>query len=510
MKSRLQLFFRSAERIGFLAAVMVSIPLIFRNAIIHDFPMGYAGLFTQMAQQVAEANFVLPAESPYYGPGGIPFAYPPFGLYLLAVFIKITGKYFIFLRWLPPLFGLVSVCLTYLLAQKFFKLPFASMTAAILAAASLDLHTAHIWSSGIVRGSAFIFTILFMIAYSSNPELRTPRRLMVSSLFFGLAVLSHLAYGLFCFFWLAAASFSIRHWKKSLIDTVSTGLGAGLLASVWVLPVASLHGWDVFWGALNSHGGNAFFVEAVSISGLIRLLYINLTPLLSNPLLAGLVVIGIFYLLRHGYFRFVFFFLLVTLFFPENARFVSWLGCFTAGYGLWSISDRLCGWGARFVNVPRFIWIVIVMFPALALLWLDGFSSVGRFTPLLTESALDLQAKRSEVFQDDGRYLALLIQDEAEWMPFLLELDPLVSQWGSEWLGDYDEQTRLMSLFQTCRKEKDWACVNSALNETGAAPRFIITYRIEEKLNEQISADDAWAEIYANRRYIVWQVVEAR
>ena len=131
------------SKIAFLIAMLASLPLLFYNAVLHGFPMGYAGLFTQMAQQIADANFALPSQSPYYGPGGIPFAYPPLGLYVLAAFIKLTGKYYIFLRFLPALYSLVTIALTFFLAQKFFKKPFLSMMVAILTATSVDLYVAH-------------------------------------------------------------------------------------------------------------------------------------------------------------------------------------------------------------------------------------------------------------------------------------------------------------------------------------------------------------------------------
>ena len=82
------------------ASLLLSCPLLLVNALSHPYPLGAAGLFTQMAQQIAAADFRLPLQSPYYGPGSIPFAYPPLGLYLLAVLIKVTGKYLFFLRLL--------------------------------------------------------------------------------------------------------------------------------------------------------------------------------------------------------------------------------------------------------------------------------------------------------------------------------------------------------------------------------------------------------------------------
>ena len=104
--------------------------------------MGYAGLFTQMAQQIASANFRLPLQSPYYGPGSIPFAYPPLGLYLLAVLIKLTGKYFIFLRLVPPFLSLISLIPLFYLTRELTKSAAAAAFTAVIAATSLDLYIA--------------------------------------------------------------------------------------------------------------------------------------------------------------------------------------------------------------------------------------------------------------------------------------------------------------------------------------------------------------------------------
>ena len=493
------------SKIAFLIAMLGSLPLLFYNAFLHDFPMGYAGLFTQMAKQIADASFALPSQSPYYGPGGIPFAYPPLGLYVLAICIKLTGKYYIFLRFFPPLYSLFAVGLTFLLAQKFFKQPFLSMMVAILTATSVDLYVAHTWSSGVVRALAFIFTILVLYFYSPNPDERTRKDIFLAGLFFGLAGLSHLVYALFCFFWIVSTSISFRDWKKTITDPLLAGLTALVTISVWVIPVAVRYGWTVFFGAFNSHGGSNLIGEASNFASLIHLFLINLEPILSNPLLAIWVIVGGVYLLLHKQYHFVAFFLLIVLTFPENARFVYWLGCFFVAYGLWFFANQVYDWGLKKVKFSKPVWMTVLFTLVLGILWTIGFNSISRFTPFLSNSAIELQGKSSEIFLRDGTYLALLIQDEAEWLPFLIQHEPVVSQWGSEWLGKYDEQTRWMSLFQGCRKEKDWVCVKAVLAEMDAAPEYVITYRIDKKMNEQIAQDSAWREVFSNERYTVWE-----
>ncbi len=464
--------------------------------------MGYAGLFTQMARQIAQADFLLPVETPYYGPGGIPFAYPPFGLYLLAVLIKLTGTYYFFLRWLPPLVSLLSIALTFSLSARLFKSPIIAALTAVLAATSTDLYIAHGWSAGIVRAPAFVFAILTVLFFTRNLEERSTKNILLTGLFFGLSILSHLAYALFCAFWIGFFSLADRMRVRVVRDSILSALAGFLLASVWIVPVVSRHGWDVFVGAFSSHGGE----NLLTLPGA-RALLSNLSPLTSNPPLAALTLLGGGFLLYRTRYDFILFFLLIVVFFPENGRFVSWLGCFFAACGLWLISNGLNEIAFKRWRIFRRAGAFLISVPILAALWWGGFNAISRFTPLLTPSAMELARSAPGLFPKDSVYLALLIQDEAEWLPFLLERQPLVSQWGSEWLGEYSRQTVLMSRFQGCRREKDWLCVQAILDSMGASPQFLITYRIERKLNDQILASGRWRDVYSNNRYVVWQAV---
>ena len=107
----------------------------------------------------------------------------------------------------------------------------------------------------------------------------------------------------------------------------------------------------------------------------------------------------------------------------------------------------------------------------------------------------------------DGKYLALLRQDEAEWLPFLFQREPLVSQWGSEWLGAYNEQTLLMSRFGGCRTNEDWICVESVILETGDNPDYVITYVNDDELNRQLLDTNRWTQIYSNQSYALWSQI---
>ncbi len=68
----------------------ISSVFLFYNAFRFSLPIAYAGMYTLMAEQIADGGFSLPMQVPYYGPGGIPFAYPPLALYVMAVFLKLS------------------------------------------------------------------------------------------------------------------------------------------------------------------------------------------------------------------------------------------------------------------------------------------------------------------------------------------------------------------------------------------------------------------------------------
>ena len=76
---------RYKQHLPLLLAVLVAAPVVFFQAFRYSFPLGYAGMFTLIAERIAGADFRLPMSIPHYGPGGIPLIYPPFAMYVFAL-----------------------------------------------------------------------------------------------------------------------------------------------------------------------------------------------------------------------------------------------------------------------------------------------------------------------------------------------------------------------------------------------------------------------------------------
>ena len=457
-----------------------------------------------MSKQIAAGNFLLPLYSPHYGPGGIPFAYPPLGLYLFSVFIKLTGKYYIYLIWMPPIYTLISLIPLYYLSYELFKSPYAGAFTVVIAATSSDLYIAHAWAAGIARAPAFIFALFSIYFFHRHFNSPSKNNIVLTGLFFGLALLSHLAYGLFCFVWIVCWTLLKPSLRRIIDSTISICLGL-LIALIWIIPISSRFGGAIFLNAFNSHssGDSASFL-ATGLSAWGRLIVQNTLPIRSNLLMMVLIGIGAFFLIKKKEFTLLLFYLLVILFFPENARFVFLIGSLIAGFGLSTVIEQLLEIFPKEKNLlAQSLSIGLVLF-IIGFLWYNGCRSLNNQSPIIENATFELAENIQTILPLDSKYLALIKQDEAEWLPFLFQRDPIVSQWGSEWLGAYDEQTYLMSLFRDCQERQDWPCVENVIGETGTQPDFLITYSKDKKLNDQLSALPQWESIYKNERYTVW------
>lgn len=495
------MFTSHTNEVLLLVSLAVSFPLLFENALEHSHPMGYAGLFTQMAQQISDANFQLPMESPFYGPGGIPFAYPPFGLYLFAFLIKLTGKYFIFLRLLPPLLSLIALIPLFYLTLELSGSAFAAAVTVILTGTSQDLYIAHVWAAGIVRAPAFFFALTSLYFFTRQLKSRSRAGILLTGVFMGLAFMSHLMYGLFCFLWIWWWTIFSKNAFIAIKDSlISSAIGFST-TSIWLLPVLFRHGIKIFINAFNSHGGEGTLYFWQNPRGLFDLFQSNIHPITSNDLLSIMVLTGGIALLIKREFVLPMFYLFIILVFPEGERFIFLLGCLIAGIGLSSIVD----W-AYIISNGRLkpLVSIILLVPLVGIIWWNGFRTLAGYAPQLENATFELADNVQANMPANENYLALVKQDEAEWMPFLFQRQPLVSQWGSEWLGTANEQTYLTSRFTGCQSIQDWVCVESFIPQTGDEPDYVITYVKDFRLGQQMLSTDRWIRIYANNTYALW------
>jgi hypothetical protein len=141
-------------------------------------------------------------------------------------------------------------------------------------------------------------------------------------------------------------------------------------------------------------------------------------------------------------------------------------------------------------------------------LYTTGFRLINQDQPALSPSSFEVA---KFVKQNTGAktvYLLVAQQDEAEWFPYLLERQPLVGQWGSEWLGTYYQQTGYLRDLRQCEREQDLTCLYDFMAQVGKTPDYLITVTTRNKLSNALALDPGWKNVYENSRYLVWRYTE--
>ena len=156
---------RERKHIPLLITLLLSVPIVFFHAFRYSFPLGYAGLFTLIAEKICEANFGLPVSVAHYGPGGIPLVYPPLAMYIYALAIKLGISTWAYLRVVPAIFTLFSLIPLYYFSLELIQCRVGSMIAIILViTAPADYYT-HVWSAGVVRAFALCLCLTGLFFY---------------------------------------------------------------------------------------------------------------------------------------------------------------------------------------------------------------------------------------------------------------------------------------------------------------------------------------------------------
>jgi 4-amino-4-deoxy-L-arabinose transferase-like glycosyltransferase len=165
-------------------ALVLSLVLRAGPLLVVDFPLGDGGLFVTMARDIRAAHFALPATTSFNG-GGLPFAYPPLGLYVLAL---LPGDPIATERWLPLVYSLLTVPAVYLLARELTDPLRASISALIFAAMPI---TWVIEGGGVTRGLGMMLLAVSLWRLAVLLKRPSPTNVLLAGISAGLALLSH-------------------------------------------------------------------------------------------------------------------------------------------------------------------------------------------------------------------------------------------------------------------------------------------------------------------------------
>lgn len=479
-----------------LAGLLLLAPVFFLHAFRHSFPLGYAGMFTQMAAQIAEANFALPLEIPRYGPGGIPFVYPPLGHYLFAAALELGFSPWAYLRLVPPVFALAALAPFYFLARQLTGIGWGGLAALLLAFTAPSVFSIHVWSAGVARGLALALCLAGLLFYLL--ALRQPSRGVIvwAGICLGLLLTTHLLYTLFAA--LVGFAFLLAEGKPRRALTALAILGLALLVALpWLGTVIARHGFESLWVAASSHR-NADFLSLLlrDFGAAMAFLWENLSHVTRNGFLAALSLPGFLLLLFRRQFHLPLAFLF-SLTMGEASFFPVLLAAMMAGaFAEWLVG-RFRGATAR--------WSVTALTAGLVLLGFGrNLAEIIRYEPEIDVYSIQMSKFVRQETNPEQTYLYIGKINEAEWFPYLLERTPVFAPWGSEWKGDYAEQLQILIDLRACQMNKDWPCMEALLTAKNARPGLLIAPN-QRWLFQQIKETRAWQVIYENERYQVWE-----
>ena len=498
-------YYLSTSYGGVVFLILVNVPILFINAIRFDYPLGYSGLYTLMSEELVNNNFKLPNFVPYYGPGGIPFAYPPLGFYIMGFFVGILKvPSMVFLRFMPAFYYMIATLLFFIVIKKLTKSTLAGIITSVIVAYSSVNYEVQSTSGGIVRGLALVFLLLGLFFYFNNSKKLIWKSLLVS-VFFALTLLTHLGYGFILALIFIALTFSkpfsIRVWLTLLI----IGTFTIVLSAPWWITMISRYGFNVFTNAFSSHG-NGYLMQIISgEKPLLPWLKISFGTFNQNALFGGIALIGIFYMFFTGSFGPLFVFFLLMLFSEENGRYLIMLGAAGIGVFIAKINSLRLMSSSKLIPLRR---IVLIIFFIVILICPEA-EKILELKPQISEEVFTLAEYLQPIKEKDSTYFLLdnIDGQGEEWFPYILSMTPFVGGWGGEWVFLPEEKIFEPRMWE-CVSAKDYECLIIAFNEKSKKPDYLITFSNNEKLSQLLIANNQYFISYENEKFSLWEKLD--
>lgn len=506
-----------------LFAVFLGAAVRFYPVLLSNFPLNDGGLFYQMTQDVLDHNFSLPFYTSYNG-NEIPFGYPPFAFYFMALIQRLFHFGIIDqLHFLPAFFSTLCIPAFYFLSKSVTgskeKSAFAVFAYALMPRSYLWL----IMGGGITRSLGILFGILSVI--SVWEMFRKPKipALLLSILFCTLTILSHPETAWFVF--LTSLLIGIRYGlnKKGIQFAIMTILGILLLTSPWWIAIMQRHGISLL---LNTAQTGEFF--SVSIA----LFYFTGEPFIT--ILAVIALFGLFAeLVRRRFFLFVWILLILILSARSGETFVTIPGSILFGSGvvlvlvpgLLSYAKQMPDGVQTLAQIMNegisklalgFI-LILALFAAMAIPNL-GFLENYAFSQYDHEA---MEWISQNTYSNDQ--FAILTGEQywaedqiSEWFPVLSKRISVSTVQGSEWLPDHEFQKHIerYNLLQSCAR-KDFSCILtwSQNNNINFSNLYIIRPKVGEEDSQlpiaySLTTSNHFKLIFENPGVSVFKVVD--
>jgi 4-amino-4-deoxy-L-arabinose transferase-like glycosyltransferase len=502
MASPYNLNLQQKKHFALLVSLILTTPIIFFQAFRFSFPLGYAGMFTLIAESISRANFALPMTVPHYGPGGIPLVYPPFALYLFALALKLGISTWFYLRFAPAIFTALAIIPLYFLTVELVESRVAGVFVAVLAITGPAVYYTHVWSAGVVRGMALFLCLTDLLFYLRSLRAFSWQSFFLAGTALGFVFITHWLYVLFAA--LVGLACLIAEWKPSRFLIALGILGVALLvAAPWLILIVERHEASTLLFAYSSHRNADFILSLNNLAKTAQFIGDNLKYVTDNFFLTLLALPGFLMLLLRKKFHLPLAFIFI-LFMGEASFYSQILASMMAGafsaemLRLAPKLDELKGTLA-FLKTALVILVVICFLFSAA----TGLSQIASYAPEIDNASLQTASFVRGNTDPNATYLFVGRINEAEWFPYLLDRTPVFAPWGGEWKGTYTEQLDILTSLRGCELQKSWACMQRLQQEKSVFPAVLITPN-KRWLMEQIKDTHTWDLIYRGERYFVW------
>lgn len=463
-----------------------------------DFPLHDGGLFYAMASEIRAANFTTPAFTGYNS-AQIPFAYPPLGLYIVAVgTLAFDGL--ALLRVLPLVYSLLSVLAVLALASTLLGAT-RGFAAAVAFALTPNAYAWLIVGGGVTRGLGLalaLVTITYAIRAGRSGSMGVGLAACVAA---GLTLLTHPEASIFAVasvatWWLVESRTASAFSRLALV-----ACGAVIIAVPWLLTVVSRHGVDVIVGAAGSRDAH--------FDAVLRLLNLRVTgaPFPALDVFLALGLIGLFASILRRKWLLPIWCLAVVLTTPAAGS--------TYLVVPWSL---LCGVALVDVAAPFLRLRPRLIRPAVAVAW--GAAVLGAVSaplsagsPIDAISSSDRHAMRSDAVIHAPEVAVLTGRpwwDEGpgEWLPTLSGTPNAVVAQGYEWLGpdEFESRRDAHAAFQSCA-QRSVGCVVEWMEANEVSILFVSSSLDSDALSPAILAsDNRLATLFREGRTSVYQL----
>ncbi|CAG0959019.1 hypothetical protein ANAEL_00512 [Anaerolineales bacterium] len=229
----------------------------FVPAASNGFPLNDGGLFYTMIRDLKANHFILP-QITTYNFVDIPFAYPPVGFYIAAIFSTLLPVSDLqVLLWLPPLVNTLAIFFFFKLAEQILPSRTSAALAALIYALSSRAFLWQVMGGGITRSFGMVFLILMLWQavqlfrashrnQQNNANLlgATHPHLALTILFGALAVMSHPQTALHAVLGGLMVFLFYGRSKRGVISALWAGVGVILLSAPWWATIFLRHGFE--------------------------------------------------------------------------------------------------------------------------------------------------------------------------------------------------------------------------------------------------------------------------